>query len=404
MAVFTYRATDARRSAVAGTICADTPRQARDLLRGRGLTVRDMAAQETANSQGSFLRNLLRKRSGQPARVAGLIRELSTLLGVGIPLAEALDTLVRQQKGHLRTAILIVRDRVLSGASLAEAMAEQPEVFDTLAVRMVEVGEASGSLDRVLDQLADYRERSLQLKDQVLTALLYPGIIFSISVVVSLFLMTFVVPMLLDNLLSEAKTLPWPTRVLKGASDLLIHYGWLLGIGAVLAGIVLVSAMRTTRGRRLWHGLLLKIPLIGPMALKQSIARMALVMATLMRSGVVYLTALEIAARAMRNVVLREALEESEQRIMAGEEIGQALERSGVFPPLVIHLFAVGQQAGRLEEMLERLARDYDQQVTSLSTRLTSTLEPILILTLSIFVGFILFATFLPILEASNVL
>ncbi len=404
MAVFTYRATNTRRSPVSGTICADTPRQARDLLRGRGLVVRDMTAQKATDSQGSFFLRVLRSRSGESARIAGLVRELSTLLAVGIPLSEALDTLVRQQKGHLKTSMLLVRDRVTAGAGLAEAMAEQPQVFDTLAVRMVEVGEASGSLDHVLDQLADYKERSLQLKDRVMTALLYPGIIFSISLIVSLFLMTFVVPMLLDNLLSEAKTLPWPTRVLKGASDLLLDYGWLLGTTLVLAGAGLVALLRTTKGRRLWHRLILKIPLIGPMALKQSLARMALVMATLMRSGVVYLTALDIAARAMRNVVLREALEESAKRIVAGEEIGQALERSGVFPPLVIHLFSVGQQAGRLEEMLERLAHDYDQQVTSLSTRLTSALEPILILTLSIFVGFILFATFLPILEASNVL
>lgn len=172
------------------------------------------------------------------------------------------------------------------------------------------------------------------------------------------------------------------------------------GLVALAAG----CALRTRAGRRAWHRLILALPLIGPMAQKQTIARVAMVMATLIRSGVVYLKAAEIVVRSTPNLVFSEAIQASAAEVAAGRDIGAALDRTGVFPPLVVHIFSVGQQSGRLEEMLQRLAIDYDRQVASSSARLASALEPLLILALAIFVGFILFATLLPILEAGNVL
>lgn len=399
MAIYTYHALDARRSAVRGAIAADGPRQAREQLRRRGLAIQ--AIEETKSNRAKRPVLVSRRYGG---KLTSAIRELATLLGVGIPLTEAIDTLARQQRGGFKTALLLLRDRVNGGLGLAEAMAEQPEVFDTLSVRMVEVGENSGTLEAVLEQLAGFKERSSELKDRVLTALLYPAIVLAVSLAVTIFLMTVVVPMLLSNLLEAGRALPWPTRVLKGASDLLVHQGWLPLLALVVLAIALAAALRTTSGRRLWHRLLLRIPMIGAMARKQTIARMAMVLATLIRSGIVYLKAVEIVVRSTSNLVFREALERSAQEVGAGQDISQALERTGVFPPLVVHIFAVGQQSGRLEEMLERLAADYDRQVASSSARLASALEPLLILTLAIFVGFILFATLLPILEAGNVL
>jgi type II secretory pathway component PulF len=243
-----------------------------------------------------------------------------------------------------------------------------------------------------------------ELKDRVLSALLYPAIVLAVSLAVTIFLMVVVVPMLLGNLIEAGRQLPWPTRLLKGTSDLLVERGWLPLAAAALTVLGISAAMRTRRGRRAWHWLLLRIPLIGPMARKQTIARIALVLATLIRSGIVYLKAVEIVVRSTSNLIFREALEASARDVGAGRDISQALERTGVFPPLVVHIFSVGQQSGRLEEMLERLATDYDRQVAGSSVRLASALEPLLILTLALFVGFILFATLLPILEAGNVL
>ncbi len=401
MPVFSYTARNNRQARVRGAITADSPRQARQLLRSRALVIEQLAAESAASRFGFSW--LTRKRAGK-ARVAEVLRELATLLSVGVNLLDAIDTLARQHRGHMHTSLLLLRDRIAAGEGLSEAMAEQPLVYDELSIRMVEVGESAGNLDVVLGQLADFQEQSLQLKDRIMAALLYPAMIFCTAAGVSAFLMTVVVPMLLTNLIEAGQPLPWPTRVLKAVSDFLVGSGWLLALAAAVLLASGLAVLRTPRGRYGWHRFLLHIPLLGSLAQRQAISRVAFTIATLLRSGVVYLHAAEIAAKASRNLVFREALMESGRAVAAGRDIGEALQQTGVFPPLAVHIFTVGQAAGQLEEMLERLAVNYDRQVTSLTNRLASILEPIMILALAIFVGFILFATLLPILEAGNVL
>src|SRR6059058_5860981 len=189
MPVFAYRATDTRDGDRSGTIAADTPRQARDLLRERGLVVRGLSA-----ASGPVAGLKWRRASGRVrAQVTGFIREVATLLGVGVPLLEALETLARQHKGKFHTTILLLRDRVAGGASLGQAMREHPGVFDELAVNITEVGEDAGTLDASLQRLAEFRERSEQFKGKVWTALIYPMIVLTVAIAASLFLMTFVV-------------------------------------------------------------------------------------------------------------------------------------------------------------------------------------------------------------------
>jgi len=203
--------------------------------------------------------------------------ELSTLLSVGVPLSDALDTLIKQYRGRFKTSILMLRDQIQAGSSVAEAMSQQPRVFDSLTINMVEVGENSGNLEHVLRRLAEFKQRSLEFKDRVITALTYPAIVLTVSVGVSIFLMTFVVPMLLANLAEAGRNLPWPTMVLKYGSDFLLSYGlWLLaGLLILLFGLVVF--VRTQTGRRCWYRLLMRTPLLGPMALKQEVARVAMV-------------------------------------------------------------------------------------------------------------------------------
>jgi type II secretory pathway component PulF len=296
-----------------------------------------------------------------------------------------------------------LHERVSAGVGLAEAMAEQPGVFDPLCIHMVEVGENTGTLESVVDQWAEFRERSIGLKDRVVTALTYPAVVFIVGIIVTLFLMTYVIPMLLENLLNAGKELPLPTRIVKGMSDLLVGHGVLLTILAAGALVGLVAALQTTAGKRAWCWTLLRLPLVGPMARKQAIGRIAMIVSALMKSGIEFVRAVEITAHSTANVILREALEQSSRDVGAGQDIGRALERTGVFPPMAVQIFSVGQESGRLEEMLERLSADYDRQVTRSSERLTAALEPVLILTLAIFVGFLLLAVMLPILEAGNV-
>ena len=184
--------------------------------------------------------------------------------------------------------------------------------------------------------------------------------------------MTVVLPMLLENLVDSGRPLPWPTRVLKGMSELATGHGWWMAL--VFAGLVgaLLTAIQTSRGKRLWHRTLFSLPILGPLAKKQEIARAAVVISTLMENGIVFVEAAQTASRAAKNVLLQEALDTIRERVQSGGEIGDALATTGIFPPLVVQIFTVGQQTGELEKMLHRLATGYESQVASATTRLTA--------------------------------
>jgi general secretion pathway protein F len=397
--IYSYRAVDARESAIAGTIAADTPRKARDQLRGRGLFVQNL---EVHVGRKSAFAGIWRRRA-RSATVAVTIREIATLLSVGITLVDALDTLTKQYRGNLHTWMLSLRDRVSAGASFSEAASELPELFDELSVRMLEVGEASGNLDTVLHRLADFKERSAEFKDRVIGALLYPAIVLLTSMIVTGFLMMVVMPMLLDQLVEAGRTLPWPTRVLKGISDLLTQSGHWIALGLIIVTAALVVILRTEPGRRFSGLVALKIPVVGNMVVKQNISRIAYIMSALLGTGVDFVKAAEIAARSTRSLIYRESLLAASRLIHAGQEIGPALGQTGAFPPMVVQVFTVGQASGQLDSMLERLAESYDRQLATLSSRIATVVEPVMILFLAVVVGFILFATILPILEAGHV-
>jgi general secretion pathway protein F len=401
MAVFAYRATTAAAQPVTGTLVADTPRQAREQLHDRGLVVRSVVQRHArANAASAFRARWSRRRLA--TRSVGLTRDLATLLAVGVPLVDALGTLAEQATGPLRSVVLQLQDRVASGASLAVAMAEQPGAFDELDVALAGVGEAAGNLDVVLDRLAEFKEARSAVRNRVGTALIYPAIVFVVAVSVSILLMTFVVPKLLAPLVESGQPIPPITRIVKGASDAIVGYWWAGAIAAVTVGAAAASILNTPRGRAAWDRFVLRVPLLGDAAAKQSIARVAMVLAVLLRSGIVFVRAVEIAARTAPNGRLREALVRLGAAVTTGADVAEAVRSSGAFPPMVVQMFAVGQQSGRLEDMLDRLAADYDRQVRTLTTRLTAVLEPALILLLVAMVGTIALATLLPMLEAAD--
>ncbi|MFP4139708.1 MAG: type II secretion system F family protein [Phycisphaerae bacterium] len=402
MPVYAYTASSAGQSAspVRGTIVADSPRQARDQLRAQGLSIRDVAEQ-TATRASWYERYLVGR---QVAKVTGLLQEMATLLAAGIPLTDALDTITRQHTGRFHQSILLLRDHVVAGGSLAEAMALQPMLFDELSRNIVEVGENAGTLDTALARLVEYRRKTSGLKNRVASALMYPSIVLAAGLGVSVFLMTYVVPNLLGVLAASGKDLPFATVMVKAISDALLGWWWAILLAAGLAGVGLTAVLRSEKGSMAWHRLQLKIPLLGDLIRKQAIARISMVMATLLKSDLPFVRAVRIAQRTVHNRVLRGALETCEQAVIGGRDISVALEHTGAFPPLVIQVFAVGQASGRLEEMLEDLAADYDTQVEISTNRLTTLLEPLMMILLAIVVGFIAFATILPILEAGDVL
>ena len=282
-------------------------------------------------------------------------------------------------------------------------MREQPDVFDEMCVSIAEVGENAGTLDVALERVAEFKERSPAFRNRLGTALLYPAVVLTMAVGVSVLLMTVVVPNLLNTIQEAGRPLPLPTRVVKAASD------WLVGV-------LVAAAARRRGGRRrrprsccarpagdcCGTGSLLRIPIAGDLARKQAIVRVCVVLSTLLRSGLVFVRSVQIARQAATNLVLAGALERCEAAVQTGRDIAEAMRETGAFPPVVVRVFSVGQQSGRMEEMLDRLAADYDRQVTAAAQRLTAVLEPVLILVLVVLVGFISLATILPLLEAAN--
>ena len=401
MAVFQYRAMDLDASAVAGTIVADSPRQARDDLRDRGLTVTRVRPIERQVRPTLAARR--RGRAGQ-VQVTAFARELSTLLTAGIPLLSALGTLTRQHRSHFKTVIQQLADHVAEGVALAEAMARQPLYFDRLCVSIVRVGENTGSLARSLAQLAEFKDKAHRLRNRVVTALIYPAVVCTIGLTVSIFLMTYVVPTLLTTLRQAGRDLPAITRAVSAVSDLLVHWWWALLAG--LAGLVALvrAVLRTGAGRRLADRLVLHVPVVGDLIRKENTSRIAVIMAALLRSGLQFVEAVRITRETVRNRTFRRAMDEYEAVVTAGADVAGPLEDSGVFSPMVVQMLAVGQQSGELENMLEQLAETYDRQVDTATRRMTSLLEPLLIVLLAVLIGFIAIATLLPILEASNVL
>ncbi|QDU34578.1 Type II secretion system protein F [Poriferisphaera corsica] len=406
MAVFGYIASDGGAKLLEGSVVADSVRAARDQLRERGLRVHEITS-NSGSTNGRFVW-LRMKRGVRSMQMVEFVRELSTLLGVGTPLLEALDTVIKQQRGAVHLMLLQIRERVASGISLSEALREAKDCgnrgIDSITISMVAVGEDAGNLDEVLDELANFKEHSAALKNRVLSALLYPMIVFSIGILVSVFLMTYVVPGLIEALDEAGQELPAVTQVVKAVSDFLVYKWWLiLGVLAVIVAAVM-ALMRMPRGRYWVHQMVLRIPILGDLICKQAVVQLSFVIATLMRSGIHFEQAISLARSSMRNMLLRDALEETEAAVREGCDIAEALEKTGVFGATVVQVFALGQQSGKMEQMLTRLGRDYDRQVATAAARFTTVLEPVMIVLLAVMIGMIAFATILPIMEMGNTL
>jgi type II secretory pathway component PulF len=400
MPVYAYRAIDLDASELSGTVVADTPRQARDVLRQRGLTVTRM----DASRQQAAGRLWRRKPRRADAEVSAFLRELATLQQSAIQLLPALETLAQQHGGRFRAVVQDLGDQVAGGASLADAMDRHDAYFDTMALSIIRVGESTGNLGQALSRLADFREKGQRLKSRIVTALMYPGVVMGIGLLVAVFLMTYVVPSLVDALSQSGKPLPAVTQTVKFISDFLLRWWWALLLGG--AGISVGSRLllTTQRGSRIFDRLVLRIPLVGELIRKENTSRMAVVLEALLSSGLDFVEAVRITRQTVRNRTFRDALADYEQAVSAGGDVAEALRASGVFRPLVVQMLAVGQESGDLETMLAQLADAYDREVAIAAQRLTAVLEPLLIVLLAIVVGFIVFATVLPIMEVSNVL
>ncbi|MDC4204433.1 MAG: type II secretion system inner membrane protein GspF [Candidatus Manganitrophus sp.] len=404
MAIYEYKGLDVEGKSKAGIVDADSPKVARAKLRKSGIFPVEITQTQQAAPTGLSKPVTLFSERMTLAETAVMTRQLSTLLGAGISLMEALGALTEQvEKPAAKKIWIDVREGVKEGASLADALARHPKVFSVLYRQMVRAGEASGTLDRILVRLADYLESQVRLRNKLFSILTYPVLMLFVSGAILIFLISFVVPKVTAIFADLNQALPLPTVILLALSDFLRGYGWLLIGAGVLGGMIYRRHIQTPRGREQYDRLLLRIPLAGRVAKMVAISRFTRTLATLLASGVPLLTALEIVQQVVGNKVLEEAIQGARGNIREGQSIADPLKRSGLFPPLVTHMIAIGEKSGELEGMLQKVSEAYDNEVETVVTGMTSLLAPLMILGMGGVVLFIVLAILLPIFEVSQI-
>ncbi len=427
MPIFEYKAITSSGKSRKGIVDADTPRDARSKLRGDHMHVTEMwevvDKKKNKNKKGKSTEKSVRKRRKTGQKPGGILsmeielfqpkistrdlatftRQFSTLLRSGIQLADALNALVEQcSSPHIERVLRNVKEEITSGNNLAEAMAKHPRFFSDLYVNMVKAGEASGRLDLVLVRIADYLQKQASLKGKVLAAITYPAVMVVVGLAVVIFLMSYVVPKITRILEDRGGELPFITEVLKGISDFTAAYWIYMLVVAIIGGLVLKGMIGTDAGRLKFDTILLRLPLFGNLFSKQAISRFALTFSTLLKSGLPALDSLKIVALVVNNAKLTQVINDIHARIIEGADIATPIKKSKVFPPMVGYMISVGEQSGQLEEILDRIAESYEEELDLSIQRLTSLIEPIIIILLAVVVGFIIAAVLLPLLDFSS--
>ncbi len=405
MPVFAYKALDQSGKNVEGLKEADSPRTLRTVLRRDGLFLTEVIGEKQSKAASPEV-NVRRWVGGRVKAddVAVATRQLAVLVNAGIPLVEALTALVEQvEHERLKRVLSAVKQRVNEGSSLAEALAQHPKAFSSLYVNMIRAGESSGALDVVLFRLADFTETQARLKAKVLGTLTYPAAMMIIGAVIMGILFTVVIPKITKVFEDTKVVLPWTTRFLIGFSTFVHDWWWALGLLVAAAVYAFVRWLRTPSGRARWDVWVLDAPIFGPLVRQVAVARFSRTLATLLKSGVPLLTAMDIVRNIVGNTRLAAVIEEARESIKEGESIAAPLKRSGEFPPLVYHMIAIGEKSGELEEMLGNVANAYDSQVETKIAALTSLLEPVMIVVMGVAVAFIVFSILMPILQINTI-
>lgn len=330
-------------------------------------------------------------------------RQFSTMINAGLPLVQALDILAKQTENKVLSDVTraVVFD-VESGHTVADALAKHPQAFSELYVNMVAAGEAGGILDTILMRLATFMEKNDALVRKVKGAMIYPGVIMSVAGIAIMVLLIFVIPVFEDMFASVGLPLPLPTRVVIGMSRFLKGYWWLLG--AIIAGVgfMLKRYYASSSGKLVIDRIMLYFPVLGDVLRKSAVSRFTRTLGTLISSGVSILDGLEITAKTAGNRVIQDAIMQSRASIAGGDTIAAPLQKSAVFPAMVISMIAVGEQTGGLDEMLTKIADFYDEEVDAAVGGLLSLLEPIMIVFLGVVVGGMVVAMYLPIFDMIN--
>lgn len=355
-------------------------------------------AREATASRGRFARRAMSRDE-----LGAVTRELATLLRSGLSLDRALEIVISLATTPAMKALLErLRDDVRGGSSLSQAMEAHPRVFGRFYVGMVRAGEAGGMLGPVLARIAEFMERAKELRETVMSALIYPSILVLAAVTSVLLLLVFVVPQFSEMFEQSGRALPLPTQIVIGAGEWLRQYWWTLPLGVWLVLRYFAAQMRRPERKRVWDGRLLRLPLAGDLLIKIEVARFARTLATLLANGIPLLPALGIVRETVSNSVVVAGLESAREQLQAGLGLSRPLLAQGIFPPLAIHMIGVGEETGRLDEMLGRIADVYDREVALAVRRMLALLEPAMILGLGLIIGGIILSILLAILQVNS--
>jgi len=405
MPVYEYTALDIKGKTISGIIDADSSRTARQKLRTSKIfpvsikEVHDTSKIKTQKSF-SFKDSFSRVR---PYEVSMMTKQLATLLGAGLPLVSAMDALISQIRSQAFKKMLAkIKDSIVEGNSFALSLSLFPGTFSSLYVNMVKAGETSGALDIVLERLADITEKQEALKNRIRAAMAYPVLMCLIGMVVLFLLLTFIVPNITSIFSDMNQTLPAPTLFLIKISGIFKNYWWMILIVLAVILFSLNSVRKTAKGGYFFDKTKLLLPRFGLLAKKIAVARFSRTLGSLLENGVPLLSALEIVKNIVDNALISDAIEEASKEVGRGQGLGPALAGSKIFPDLTIQMIQVGEQSGKLEAMLDKIADVFESEVENSIMSMTSLLEPVMILIMAVIVGFIVLSICLPIFEMST--
>jgi type IV pilus assembly protein PilC len=402
MAKFQWEARSRTGSAQKGVMEAPSQAMVEAQLKKYGFTGITIKEEGKGLSKGFKLPGFGRKKV-QTKEIVIFTRQFATMIDSGLPLVQCLEILSSQQENPtFKDVLLKVKESVESGSTFADALSKHPTVFDRLYVNLVAAGEVGGILDTILNRLAAYTEKAMKLKKQIKGAMVYPATIMSIAVIVVGVIMIFVIPTFAKMFAEFGGDLPAPTKIVINLSNFIVKYIVLI-IAAIFGIIYLVKKYYSTeKGRKVMDRFALKAPIFGQLIRKVSVAKFTRTLGTLVSSGVPILDGLDIVAKTAGNVIVEEAIMKVRQAISEGKTIAEPLQQSGVFPPMVVQMIAVGEATGAMDAMLSKIADFYDDEVDDAVSALTAMMEPLLMVFLGVVVGGLVIAMYLPIFKIAG--
>lgn len=398
---FNYTAIAPNGKNVKGTLNAENPYAARKQLRSRSMHPTDIkqvsGGEETSRS---FLSTFTRPAKSQ---LIEFTRQLATLLNAEIKLTDALAVLTGQiTVGRLKNAITDIRDRVVTGESFTDAISDYTDFFDVIYISMVRVGEATGTLDKSLDEIATFMEKRQKVESKFITVMIYPAIVCFICLGAVIFLTTFIVPTITEQIAKTGQQLPMVTQALMGFSKILVVWWWLIIICIAIIIYTIKRFFKTEKGAMLRDKTTLSLPIFGPLIRQRVVARFTSTLSTLLGSGLSMAESLRVVSEVTGNAVMHKSVRQARDRILSGADISTPLREGGVIDPATAHMISVGEKTGELDEMLNKISKNLEATSDIVIERLSSAIEPIIIIFMAAIIGVIVYALFAPLLQLSG--